>query len=1407
MKKIGLLIIISLLSINVVNAAKVSDLDYYDREEEKYKLTADGFSAESSTLENDYLKPGSRILTKYDAYLKDKNIGAFFCISPSKPHGATYTIKSQIDIDSTSKSQKKAFYAALLKAYQEFISRGFIKTSTKNYGDRTRQLITLVYRWIASYYGYLDTDYARGGVSEDNYVIYTYSKRKSWGSKNWKDDNGDGLATVARDILANAIRVGNKVKNGKTIRELANKGELWDINFNVTATVLDNTDKSKVKIQLDIVPKGATKGTDINYDDFKVECDYDFECSKFKMTGDIKVNGKKGKRFTLTVNTKNGRTSAAEKAGKPYGITIKTNYNDIRDGAFLYEMTPASKYVQEMLLILYFRPDFEIISTETPSWEDKCYCQRNSKGKLTGRYEYKKYTESKVITGTIDLLDTEKAEKYECPPPEDCGVKTVCQCDYDENNVFTNQYAVTYKSEKDTKVEKFSATDTEKSEKYACPPADSCVKTTCSCQFDDNVYTGNYVVEQTENGETTEIIVSANDVKASEYGCPPVTYCSECSCETDTKGNFTGNYLYYKNGNLFEKFKLDDATKATKYSCPPATDCANDCFCQVDENNEYTEKYQYNGFEDGRLVTEVFDFDDPRAENYNCPSSKTCHPQRKECTYEDDGTYYGKNGVEVTKDEYIAQCVTSCKTEPTGDGNTKYYCNSDSELISGPECSKEEYEEDCICTPMKEKCDNGDTASCEEYQDKCLPIPSDCSAKVTIPDECANFDADTMLEAEIDDVNLDPGCGKDNSIKKCVVNGTDQAGNSYLHFKNNYCTVWCKEKYNFTLPTARHTRSGGYFTLSAKITGERTCYATGSDDTTTPIDEPRFHRDLEDAEAALQLAYENYISAKNNKENSERTLENLNNQTTSIENAVSYAQSELTIAQSLYSSARSALSSAESELSSAESELSSAQSALNSIPEGDEAARTSALANVSRASIRVSNAQTAVHIAQADISSAASRAQSAQNSLSDAITARDNHYISITNTERNIELAKQEMAKNEASMNDLNSKIQTFFNEYNSCASWEVEFKFDPKIDYWYNEKYMDILTTGNSGTFEADGTTSLDSTEEYCSGIADENFECENGQTSQVKYKDQNYVYCTIEGCVTKSSRLNDVKWIRKNEKSSNSYRPHANFSTSTGFGTIKRNDIGQYASGSLGRLLGASQSVVTSLSRADSMCSTPGYKATTSTSYVCEYINDCSECEADCINCGSTPYDPGDPYDPPNIPETECKGQTCPLTCSSCIYDGGKTQFSFRTVSVNNVFPNSCNKALSNCRKEGYNWDTNNPKAKKTLEEIEEKGESAYQEPEYSYTLNPGQLQNIRKYNDKAGTYLNTTIPDSGDTALKCERLDINGKLYNVKCTSSFLDQNSQTYFSEQKRNTTFTLWDTNNVNDLIGIGPSWK
>ena len=81
---------------------------------------------------------------------------------------------------------------------------------------------------------------------------------------------------------------------------------------------------------------------------------------------------------------------------------------------------------------------------------------------------------------------------------------------------------------------------------------------------------------------------------------------------------------------------------------------------------------------------------------------------------------------------------------------------------------------------------------------------------------------------------------------------TVDGDSNYTFADNQYCSVSCKEDYNFELPAGRYTISGRYFTLKMDSVATKTCY-------TDMINYEAFEKDRKDLEDKLSK----YISSGN----------------------------------------------------------------------------------------------------------------------------------------------------------------------------------------------------------------------------------------------------------------------------------------------------------------------------------------------------------------------------------------------------------------------------------------------------------------------------------------------------------------------------------------------------------------
>ncbi len=152
-------------------------------------------------------------------------------------------------------------------------------------------------------------------------------------------------------------------------------------------------------------------------------------------------------------------------------------------------------------------------------------------------------------------------------------------------------------------------------------------------------------------------------------------------------------------------------------------------------------------------------------------------------------------------------------------------------------------------------------------------------------------------------------------------------------------------------------------------------------------------------------------------------------------------------------------------------------------------------------------------------------------------------------------------------------------------------------------------------------------------------------------------------------------------------------------------------------------------------------------------------------------------------------------------------KPDFFYRNVSLNNFDPNNRDE-----NSDMMNWDSTNVKAAATLAEIEDNKDNVYnEEPEYSFTLTPDNMQEIRKYNherEDSGGY-----SDFNMTGVSVESVDYANTLKHdadntVWYLSDFITNGeSNGYFTMNRSDRTFTAFE--DWEDLVeqNMGPAWK
>ncbi len=806
----------------------------------------------------------------------------------------------------------------------------------------------------------------------------------------------------------------------------------------------------------------------------------------------------------------------------------------------------------------------------------------------------------------------------------------------------------------------------------------------------------------------------------------------------------------------------------------------NECLCE-EKDGEFTGDYIYYQNINGVTSSEIIKKEDSRVATLGCPTECPKTVNTCDIDYDEEGkpTYYCKDGSVCDQDKYHKECLHICET-PDQNPEHKYYCKEKEPDKGGEECTEDQYLDDCYCPPLKEKCEsNPNDPACDEYEEKC----PNCNANVSVPGSCSDFDTNSSVSGVISDVNLEKTeCNSSvNPVKRCVIDSVDQTNTSYeatTEINNNkYCKVWCDENYKFNVPTARYSLSGGYFTLSTQISGTRNCYISSAINPDNPIDVEGFENELNDLNRDLATDW--------NEWNKWKTL---------LESA-----------------------------------------AVKNIPSNEN--NVEKHYRWSYIMYNYQNNTTSTDTVEADISK--------------------------TEIEGFLNKFLEEYQK-------IDKQIADSVTAYQQCTSWTNKMNFDPEITFTYQDYSDQLNNGGGTGKFSRVGEVKTTVDNMYCLGDTDSHYNCINSSQKVVTnsdtlpnniFKNAISVTCNNNGCSSNAFKLSLAKWIQKTVTKEANYTPSQNFSTYHQYGTVKSgavcenanvpgynnclwtrlpddalpvelktgkgafpftlkfNNIGQsnQAPNTLGRLVGSTKSVLTEYDKLseDKKCTKYNKNngiLTQDSGYVCAYVNNCPECDVSCEG-------------------NNCIIKTDEKTCKNCIFNGTNTTYKYRTVSLNSLFPNQCEQDSNNpdCREKGYNWSTVKAEYTKQLIEDEEKGgDKIYENPEYSYTLSGPQLSALRGFNKDAGSYSNTTMPESfvlngseNNNALNCATYidDKTGLQYSVNCISTLLNDTSGKYFTSnlpREETTKFTLWQESdycvtNGNCVLsredGIGPSWK
>ena len=857
---------------------------------------------------------------------------------------------------------------------------------------------------------------------------------------------------------------------------------------------------------------------------------------------------------------------------------------------------------------------------------------------------------------------------------------------------------------------------------------------------------------------------------------------------------------------------------------------SNNCECNYTNgttwNGTYTVTEKINGSTNKFTIKES---ETDKVNQYSCPSPDTCRKKEnftcQKPSESTDGKYHCPSSSNpdgsCSEKEYKEQCTHNCDPDGESDDPDEAKHNS---------TPKDQF----YCKESSPGAGDGKQCNEAEHNAQCHKNYVDCSPVVSLPGTCSNISDGSKIEGTttgvISDINEgDASCSssssKPNQIKKCVLGKTDSTSASYEATNeisgNSYCKVYCKEKYNFVLPTAKMTTSGGYFKLNTTVTGTRDCYVASADNSQLPIDETKFNNDLVAKRAELIAAWNEYnrwktaasLTVHPGKDSDTHCIEDCNCDSKDDNcNPKDHTCTNTTYERDAFY-----------------------YTCYNRDTGKEGQCYEPRYYDKSCDGHNCSDGHDPTEDYKNNKANALKTLKQKAKELNDIIAM----YNSCTGVISNTNYA---------------SSLTEATTSSTAQSTWNNDMQFNPVVEFKYNENYLQNISDLNGWNKFETKEISDTSKNTYCTGDINDSYECTTGTSSSEPTKSVPILTCREDGCTSQNYNISSAKWITKSKTKSGTYQTSQNFSTYTPYGTIKTDnngnkylyttlpegswpislitktgvfpfwfrfsDIGQSNSSTeLGRLSDSNESGKNTVVNAyDNL--PPGLKcggeskAYTDGGYVCNYLNNCTgkdNCDFSC-----------DPNDPTHCTFNTCDNGKCVVTCTNCIFDGNKTTYGYRTVSLNNLFPNGISGR-------GYNWSgegISNQKSSDTKKEIEEAGDSIYETPQYSYTLTPSNMKNIRDYNDDAGSFTNSTVPSKysvksniNDSSIYCESVSYNGVTYNVNCKSSFLDLIETTgkkFATQNERVTTdndaFILYTSTNScleGSCLknGIGPSWK
>ncbi len=605
-------------------------------------------------------------------------------------------------------------------------------------------------------------------------------------------------------------------------------------------------------------------------------------------------------------------------------------------------------------------------------------------------------------------------------------------------------------------------------------------------------------------------------------------------------------------------------------------------------------------------------------------------------------------------------------------------------------------------------------------------------------------------------------------IKCCILNNKDEAGNTYqakvpttdgktISDDNPYCSVFCKEDYEMTLPGAKYTTSGRFFELENSIvSAKRTCYTTSG---TARESQEEYNIGIDQFVEKINSLQESLLNAFNELQKWKAYNESMSKKSVVADNS-----------QSCHNAAGQYLGDNNTHI-----EQGPVVNYIQYSFEKD-----------------VDNDRNGKWVVKQPYELQAQYYYGHQGRCTpgpDSVAVGGPTPDEIT----------ENLTRYRELVNSLKEEIVTHVDYMKECYHWINDLCMDPVVEFDYEEQYNTSINYEKvSGGGEFPSTDAIyGTTKEWTGG--NENYPANGGSGLETI----DYAYCDENSCLNGgralaeqiSTLINKLYYRSIEANGSAEYANTQQFQTNYPHGTIDtvtdpsalrpnysylgavfplalNTPEGVYKwtlnFSNLGKY---NDYVGCGLGRLDTVLAALGETSSANLEYVCVYVVDCDDCDYDCVGEGCL------------IPD-EPKCPECDVYCTNCIFNGAGFTFNFEIETLHDSNPSE--------RKRGANWS--NGKGEETAKAIVELGEEVYKIADFAYRMTPEQMAAVRKYNAETQTYV---------------REDLNyhtiGNVTNAYGTSKVLDEGqSKGYFTEIKRTKDRTLW-SGAIGD--GIGPAWK